>query len=144
MTERTIKNVAMAMAGRYYEERRSDRFRRGEDLVKVYRPVREQDGQLRQQAVMAPFKMAFPNAYVFAKSYWPVFYAAARVSLAKMLGMPHVTDYMKQKIQDALIEDREKDLIAQMRGQSKHLMQIAPNDVTGMNPEDIISKANLK
>lgn len=143
MTERTIKQLAMAYAGQYYEERRSRRFRDGKDFVPVYQSVKDPEtGQLVQRRVLMPFKKAYPTPHAYALAYWPVFYDAARKSLANMLGMEHVHEHMKKAIMDALVEDREKDLEAQARGQAKHLMQIAPNSLTGMDPSDIVSKEN--
>ena len=112
MTERTIRMMAKEFAGEFYEQSsRSERFRRGEDLVMVTAVVQTEAGP-REIAKRIPFKQAFPNAKAYVAASWPHWVAYAREKMVEMLAMSdeRVPSVMKERIAAAIIEDREKQI----------------------------------
>lgn len=117
MTERTIKALALELAGAFYEGNRSDRFRSKVERTPAKRlVVDERTGQLVERTVMVPFFEAYPNARTYQRAHWPLFYELARQQLTSMLGRPGVSEFKKQAIFKAITEDREQQLREQARG----------------------------
>ena len=48
------------------------------------------------------FYKRFPKRREFIRAFWPHFVPQARITLASMLGMNHITDHMKEEIFEAL------------------------------------------
>ena len=111
MTERTIRNLAKELAGIFYESRRTPEFRNGEQLVTVYHDVNVA-GKMMEVPAKIPFKVAYPTIQHYIRAWWPHFIEPARKMLVAMLAMPdsRVSPLMKERISNALIEDREKEL----------------------------------
>lgn len=97
MTEKTVRSMAKELAGTFYEENRSAGFRKAFPTFKHY---------MRGQWVQADGSI---------KNYrpgWLHHVALARKLLAAMLGKPDavVSQTMKDRIFNALIEDREREV----------------------------------
>ena len=95
MTERTIRSMAKQLAGAFYEDNRSHKFRQAFPTLKAY-----MRGQWHQ-----------PNGDIkIDKPGWVYHIKLARELLTRMLGYPdsQVSAVMKERIYDALIEEREK------------------------------------
>lgn len=129
MAERTIKMTAMALAGEFYEQKRSDRFRSKDSLVKAKRLQEFSDGTIREVTVLVPFLTAYPDAHKFAISHWPMFYDTARKCLLTMLAMSdsRVPPHRKEEIMAAITEDRD----LQLAGGGKSLVQAHMGDHHG-------------
>jgi hypothetical protein len=110
MTEQTIRSMAKELAGAFYEQKRSDRFRSKESKTRIRVIERQPDGTLAEVVKVVPFFEAYPNATKFAAAHWPFFVEPARRCLTTMLALPdaRVSQYMKQCIYNALIEENEK------------------------------------
>jgi hypothetical protein len=110
MTERTIRSMARELAGRFYEQKRSDRFRSKDSLTRARVFERQPDGSVADVVKIMPFFEAYPTAQKFAAAHWPFFKEPAVRCFVAMLAMPdsRVSPYMKQCIYDALIEENEK------------------------------------
>jgi hypothetical protein len=122
MTERTIRAMAKELAGTFYEQKRSGRFRSKDSLTRVKTIERQPDGLLAEVIKVMPFQEAFPTAKKFAEAHWPFFVEPAKRCLTAMLAMPdaRVSPYMKNCIYDAFIEENEK---ARMQDGGKRLLQ---------------------
>lgn len=81
MTERTVRSVAKELAGEFYDQSRSERFRREN-----------------------------PNQNVFVAKMWPSFVDLARQSMSKLLASPGVHEHVKQATYEALLEDNRRQL----------------------------------
>ena len=93
MTERTIRSMAKELAGVFYDENRSEGFRRTFPTLKAY-----MRGQWHK-----------PDGEVLiTKPGWVYHIDLARKVLASMLTKSSVSDVMKQRIYDALLEENEK------------------------------------
>lgn len=123
MTERTIRHLAKELAGKFYEQKRSDRFRSKDSLTRARRLVQHPDGRHEEVIVVVPFFQAYPDARTFVKAHWPLFVEPARQCMVTMLALKGVHDNMKRGIYDALLEDREKQLAAEARGAQVSLIQ---------------------
>jgi hypothetical protein len=111
MTERTIKSMAIELAGEFYEGKRSGRFRSMDELTTARRVMRRpQDGALIEVKIRIPFRRAYPTAHSYAVAHWPLFYESARQCLVTMLALPDakVPPHLKEAIFAAIKEDREK------------------------------------
>lgn len=109
--ERTVRSMAKELAGIFYEEpQRSVGFRRAFPTFKHY---------MRGQWVQADGSI---KAY---RPGWLHHVALARKILAIMLGKPDtvVSPAMKNRIFDALIEDRNRQFQAEQRKTAKNLFQ---------------------
>lgn len=126
MTEQTIRQMAKDFAGAYYESaQRSEAFRNGTMTTKCFKAVHVKIGKttvIKEVEFEIPFRVAFPNAKAYVKSAWPHWVAYARDKMTEMLTQSNerVSPLMKERIFDALIEDREK----QLKGQARQLHQI--------------------
>ncbi len=122
MTERTIRSMAKELAGTFYEQKRSDRFRSKDSLTRVKTIERQPDGRLAEVVKVMPFHEVFPTAKKFAEAHWPFWVEPAKRCLIAMLAMSdaRVSPYMKQCIYDALIEENEK---ARAQDGGKRLLQ---------------------
>lgn len=118
MSERTIRTLAKEYAGIFYEQKRSDRFRSKDSLTRAKTLKQLPDGSIVEVPVTVLFFKAYPNAKVFAKGHWPLFYEAARKSLIAMLALPSVSDELKEGIHKALVEDRQKEYKQPAGGQT--------------------------
>lgn len=125
MVERTIKHTAIDLAGAFYDGKRSDMFRDFDALTPVYRPKLLPDGsavivdgQPLEEKVMVPIGEAYPDAKAYAKASWPLFVNLARQTLVWMLGQPSTSEFKKDAIHKALVEDRENQIKAEMRGKA--------------------------
>lgn len=130
MTEQTIRHMAKEFAGAWYESNtRSKEFRDGTMKTKVYRTLRVKVGNTwvhKEVEFNIPFRVAFPRVEDYVKSAWPHWVEYAREKLTEMLFMPDakVSPLMKERIYDALVDDRER----QLKGQGKHLRQLRGPD----------------
>ena len=131
MTEATIRSVAKELAGEFYELVRSAESR-GERHVQIKRGERA-FLNIRPDV----FGKTFPTAkdYLSGKRHgrvgrtpeggiyhiddgslqqdtpgWLYWYDMARQRLTEMLGRNDVTEHMKERIFEAIVEDREKEL----------------------------------
>lgn len=78
-----IRHTAKELAGAFYDENRSPRFR-----------------------------AAFPSQRQYVKTQWPYFVPAARESLATALTNGFLSEYLRDQIYEGLTEDFEKRHIA--------------------------------
>ena len=95
MTEKTIKDVAKELAGAFYEDNRSDAFRKTFPTLKAY-----MRGQWHQPS----------GEIIINKPGWMYHIELARKVLGSMLSKPdaQVSQVMKDRIYDALLEEHEK------------------------------------
>lgn len=110
--ERTVRSMAKELAGIFYEEpQRSAGFRRAFPTFKHY---------MRGQWVK-------PDGSIKAyRPGWLHHVELARKVLAMMLGKPDsvVSAVMKERIFNALIEDRDRQFKAEQRKTAKNLAQV--------------------
>ncbi len=143
MTEATIRTLAKELAGQFYEFIRSAESR-GEKSVQIKRGERA-FLDIRPDV----FGKTFPTAkdYLTGRRHgrvgrtpegtiyhiddgsrqqdtpgWLYWYDMARQRLVEMLNSGSVTDHMKERIFEALVEDREKEQ-RQKPGQSPNITQ---------------------
>lgn len=111
MTSTGIKHLATELAGQFYEQKRSDRFRSKDALTRARTLKRLPNGQLAEVPVTVPFFKAYPTSNHFAKGHWPMFIEAARKCYIAMLSMPEsrISQHMKETIAAELIEDRKHE-----------------------------------
>jgi hypothetical protein len=94
MTERTIRLMAKELAGTFYEDNRSEQFRRTFPTLKAYmRGQWHQDGQI-----------------VINKPGWMYHIDLARKVLGLMLSQSdeRVSPIMKERIYEALLDEHER------------------------------------
>lgn len=96
--EKTIKTQAKELAGAFYDDNRTDKFRRGFPTVNHF---------MRGIQVMYDAKLNRTGTRKVPEG-WTHFIALARKTLTVMLGQPdaRVSPQMKERIYDAIIEDR--------------------------------------
>lgn len=144
MSERTIQHMARELAGAYYDMVRSAEdadekvqiSKRGriylqidpKGFAKTYPTVRDylagrQHGRM-EHLIDGTVRHIADGSITQTTPGWRHFYAKARAQLTSMLMMPNVHDNLKEGIYKALIEDREKQLKAEMRGQVHHTTQV--------------------
>jgi hypothetical protein len=136
LVERTIAHTARELAGKFYDFVRSAE-KRGEKVDVRF------NGRTLQNIDPTAFGKSFPTVkdYLAGRRYgevehradgtvfwkdtgkwrqyvpgWMSFYEMARQLNVQMLAEPHVTDTMKERIFDAIIEDREKQLKQEAKG----------------------------
>lgn len=122
MTERVIMTLAKEYAGKFYEQKRSDRFRSKNSLTRAKVLVcDERSGHIVETTKVMPFFKAYPTPGHFSEAHWPLFVDAARKSMVTMLAMPdaRISPTMKEAISEAIIEDRKK----QLQGKAQRLIQ---------------------
>jgi hypothetical protein len=108
--------MAIDLAGSFYEMKRTDTFRSKNSKTAAKRLFVDPETDLPvEKTVIVGFFDAYPNAHAFAMAHWPYFYDAARRTLTTMLGLPQVSEFKKQAILKALIEDREKQVEEEYR-----------------------------
>ena len=93
MTEKTIKDMARELAGAFYEDNRSEAFRKTFPTLKSY-----MRGQWHTPE----------GDIIINKPGWMYHIDLARKLLVVMLGDHRVSEHMKERIYDALIEDYKK------------------------------------
>lgn len=120
-----IQHLAREYAGRFYEMKRSDRFRSKGSLTRVKYFERDAMGNLVEKSKVMRFFDAYPTSKQFADGHWPLWVEAARKSLVTMLALPEsrVSQHMKESIHAALILDRTKEYA----GLGRRLLQQAAN-----------------
>lgn len=133
MTERTLRAIAMELAGTFYEFVRS-----AEDKVEI-----RHGGKTMQRIDPAAFRKSYPTEKDYLNGTrhgrtehrpdgtvrfvddgsvthglpaWVNFYDMARKQAVEMLSSPLVHDNLKEAISEALIEDREKQIKQEMDG----------------------------
>jgi hypothetical protein len=106
MTERTIRSMAKELAGIFYEENRSEGFRKTFPTLRAY-----MRGQWHQSN----------GEIVINKPGWMYHLDLARAMLLKMLSLPdsQVTPLMKERIYDAWLEEHD----ASKKQQAKKVLQ---------------------
>ena len=111
MTERTVRSMAKELAGAFYEDNRSPGFRAAFPTFTHY---------MRGQWVQSDGSI---KAY---RPGWLHHVDQARKILALMLGKPdaQVSPVMKERIFDALIEDRDRQFKAEQQKTAKKLHQV--------------------
>ncbi len=122
MTERTIRTLAEELAGQFYDQKRSNRFRSKDSLTRVKTVMRDPDTGVRKEVTKTmPFFTAYPTSKLFAKAHWPLFVDAARKCMTTMLALSdsRISPHLKEGIYAALTEDREQ----QVRTGGKRLLQ---------------------
>lgn len=129
MTDGTIKHTAMGLAGQFYEQKRSGRFRSMDALTRAKMLKRLPDGTLVEVPTVVPFRQAYPTSKEFAIAHWPLFVDAARRCLVTMLALPDskVSPHEKKTIHAALIADR----INEYKHGGKNLLQQKTGDHVG-------------
>ncbi|HEX5508931.1 MAG TPA: hypothetical protein VFX37_10550 [Pseudolabrys sp.] len=109
--ERTVRSLAKELAGNFYEQNRTPKFRTAFPTFKHY---------MRGQWVQpdGSIKMYRPG--------WLHHVEMARKMLALMLGQPDskISPAMKERIFDALIEDRQKQFAAEQNKSARSLFQV--------------------
>lgn len=99
MTEQTVRSVAKEIAGAFYEEsQRSHAFRQAFPTLQAF-----MRGQWHQPD--GSIKLYRPG--------WMHFVDTARKRMAQMLGEKGTTEYLKYRIFDALIDDRNRQFKAE-------------------------------
>lgn len=126
MTDGTIKHLAMGLAGQFYEQKRSGRFRSMDALTRAKKLMMTKDGGVTEVPVTVPFRVAYPTSKQFAIAHWPLFVDAARRCLVTMLALPdtRISPHEKKVIHAALIADR----VNEYRYGGKHLLQQKAGD----------------
>ena len=100
MTEQTVRSVAKEIAGAFYDQNRTPGFRQAFPTLKAFNR-----GQWHQ-----------PDGSIKAyRPGWLHFVEPARRRLAQMLGDPATSDYVKNAIFNALIEDRNRQFKQEQR-----------------------------
>lgn len=129
MTDGTIKHLAMGLAGEFYEQKRSGRFRSMDALTRAKKLMQTKDGRVVEVPVTVPFREAYPTSKHFSIAHWPLFVDAARRCLVTMLALPdtRVSPHEKKVIHKALIADRNNEY----RHGGKHLLQQKVGDHVG-------------
>ena len=132
MTERTIRHLAVELAGEFY-----DTVRSAEKAGEKVQIRKASTGRTLQQIDPLAFGKTFPTVkdYLAGRRHgrvkhlpngmvhwvdtgevtedtpgWMHWYDAARQNLVEMLNRPDIDERRKQQIMDALVEDREKQL----------------------------------
>ncbi len=97
--EATIKAQAKQLAGAFYEDNRSDKFRRAFPTVNHF---------LRGMQLMYDNNLNMTGTKKVPEG-WTHFIVLARKTLTIMLGQPdaRVSPQMKERIYDAILEDRD-------------------------------------
>lgn len=127
--------MAKDFAGAYYESaQRSEEFRDGTMKTTAFKAVHVKVGKttvIKEVEFEIPFRVAFPNVKAYVKSAWPHWVAYAREKLTEMLTKSDasVSPLMKERIFDALIEDRQK----QNDGNARMLHQIKGEESKRVN-----------
>lgn len=128
-TEYTIRTTAKGLAEKFYEQKRSGKFRSMDALTRAKALQKQPNGEIHEVNVIVPFRQAYPNAHAYSVAHWPFFYEAARKCLVTMLALPdsRVSAHMKEAIHKALVEDRTKQLVFGGR----HLVQVGLDKIGG-------------
>lgn len=129
MTDGTIKHLAMGLAGEFYEQKRSGRFRSMDALTRAKKLMQTKDGGVTEVMVTVPFRVAYPTSKEFSLAHWPLFVDAARKCLVTMLALPdtRVSPHEKKTIHAALVADR----VNEHKNGGKHLIQQRLGDHVG-------------
>lgn len=108
-----IQHLARDLAGQFYEQKRSDKFRSKGSKTRVKYFERDPMGNPVEKTKVMPFFEAYPTSKEFADGHWPLFYEAARKCLITMLALPdhRVSQHMKESIHAAIVADRIKDFV---------------------------------
>lgn len=93
MTERTIRSMAKELAGVFYENNRTDDFRRAFPTFRHF---------IRGQWIQND------GSIIVKEPGWTHFIAMAKRLLTEMLQDPRVNPIMKERIYDALIDEHER------------------------------------
>jgi hypothetical protein len=86
MVAKLVKNTAKEMAGAFYE---------GNDMLR--------DGRVERSTL---FRIKARTQAEFVSTYWKDFVVVARQKLAELLTMPGISQTDKDKIYDALLQER--------------------------------------
>lgn len=108
-----IRHLAEELAGQFFEQKRSDRFRSKDSKTRVKMLLRDPNTGVQVEVTKTmPFFEAYPTAKKFAKAHWPLFVDSARRCLVTMLALPdhRISQHMKESIHEAIVEDRKKQL----------------------------------
>jgi hypothetical protein len=132
MTERTIKHLAIELAGKFY-----DTVRSAEKAGEKVQIRQSSTGRTLQQIDPRAFGKTFPTEkdYIAGRRHgrvkhqrdgsvfwvdtgevyedtpgWLHWYDMARQMLVEMLGRPDISEHRKKQIFDAIVEDREKQM----------------------------------
>ena len=143
MSERTIQHTARELAGEFYDVVRAAESK--DEKVQI-----SQRGRIYLQVDPKAFGKTYPTVkeYLAGRKHgrierlpdgtvlhiddgtvtqdtpgWRHWYDQARQMLVQMLNNPGTHENIKRSIMDALIEDREKQLKAEARGQIHHTTQ---------------------
>lgn len=116
-----IEHTARELAGQFYEQKRSNKFRSKNAKTRVKYFERDPMGNAIEKVKVMPFFEAYPTSKEFADGHWPLFYEAARKCLITMLALPEhrVSQHMKESIHAAIVADRIKDYA----GRGRRLLQ---------------------
>lgn len=112
-----IEHLAREYAGKFYEMKRSDRFRSKGSRTRVKYFERDARGNLVEKTKVMLFFEAYPTSKQFADGHWPLWVEAARKSLVTMLALSdsRVSQYMKESIHASIIADRTKEFAGRGR-----------------------------
>lgn len=112
-----IEHTARELAGQFYEQKRSDKFRSKDANTRVKYFERDAMGNLVEKTKVMPFFVAYPTSKQFADGHYPLFIEAARKCLITMLALPEtrVSQYIKESIHAAIVTDRAKEFAGRGR-----------------------------
>jgi hypothetical protein len=99
--------MAIELAGQFYEQKRSDRFRSKNSLTRVKYFEPQPDGSFKEVFKIMPFFEAYPTADKFAIGHWPNYVELAKRLFGAMLQHPGVSDFKKECINKAFKEEWE-------------------------------------
>jgi len=98
MTVSLVRKTAKELAGAFYEDNHSDRFRK-----------------------------FWPSQKVFIARNWPSFVEIARVTLTELLRCDGTPEYQKTEIYEALCEDNERQIRGRHTDVGKGRMTLNPD-----------------
>lgn len=104
-----IRHMAKQLAGEFYDQKRSGRFRSMDSLTRAKTLVRDPETKRMYEAtVVVPFRVAYPTSHDFAVSHWPLFIDAAKQCMYAMLAgvSPNITEQDKSYMYEALLDDK--------------------------------------
>lgn len=112
-----IEHTARELAGQFYEQKRSNKFRSKNAKTRVKYFERDAMGNIVEKSKVLPFFVAYPTSKQFADGHWPLFVDTARKCLITMLALPdhRVSQFAKESIHAAIVTDRAKEFAGRGR-----------------------------
>lgn len=107
--DQAIRHMAKQLAGTFYDQKRSGRFRSMDSMTRAKTLVRDPEtGRIYETTVVVPFRQAYPTSHDFAVAHWPMFVDAAKQCMVAMLAgaSNNITEQDKSYIYEALLDDK--------------------------------------